>query len=153
VRALHDPAGFVAGLSRTGEVADLLARQLASRRELSRAELLDQWQDGFAGLVRALAATVPGTRIPWYGPPMGAASFATARLMEYWAHGQDVADAMHVEGAPTARLRHICHLGRRRHRADTGLVATGAAADDWLDVAQCFAGPPGAGRARRATSS
>lgn len=35
---------------------------------------------------------------------------------------------------------------QRRHRADTDLVATGADADRWLDIAQAFAGPPGAGR-------
>ena len=35
---------------------------------------------------------------------------------------------------------------QRRHRADLALVATGPVADEWLDVAQAFAGPPGAGR-------
>jgi len=35
------------------------------------------------------------------------------------------------------------------HRADTGLVAVGADASRWLDIAQCFAGPPGEGRAAR----
>ena len=33
---------------------------------------------------------------------------------------------------------------RRRHRADLAVKATGPAADAWLDVAQSFAGPPGA---------
>ena len=31
---------------------------------------------------------------PWYGPSMSARSFVTARLMETWAHGMDVADAL-----------------------------------------------------------
>jgi uncharacterized protein (TIGR03084 family) len=44
---------------------------------------------------------------------MSPASFATARLMEYWAHGQDIADALGRDRKPTARLRHICHLGVR----------------------------------------
>jgi uncharacterized protein (TIGR03084 family) len=35
---------------------------------------------------------------------------------------------------------------QRRHRADLGLIATGPAADEWLDIAQAFAGPPGSGR-------
>jgi len=34
-----------------------------------------------------------------------------ARLMETWAHGQDVADALGVTREPTARLRHVAHLG------------------------------------------
>jgi len=33
--------------------------------------------------------------------------------MEYWAHGQDVADAVGKQRTPTDRLRHICHLGVR----------------------------------------
>jgi hypothetical protein len=35
---------------------------------------------------------------------------------------------------------------QRRHRADLDLVAAGADADRWLDIAQAFAGPPGDGR-------
>ena len=35
---------------------------------------------------------------------------------------------------------------RRRHRDDLDLVATGPDADRWLDIAQAFAGPSGAGR-------
>lgn len=36
---------------------------------------------------------------------------------------------------------------RRRHRADLDLVATGADADKWLDIAQAYRGPAGSGRA------
>ncbi len=61
----------------------------------------------------AFASVPAGTKVPWYGPPMSPASFATARLMEYWAHGQDIADGLGVTRTPTARLRHICHLGVR----------------------------------------
>ena len=35
---------------------------------------------------------------------------------------------------------------QRRHRDDLAVVAEGAAADEWLDIAQSFAGPPGEGR-------
>ena len=38
---------------------------------------------------------------------------ATARLMETWAHGLDVADALGVTVRPTARLKSIAHLGVR----------------------------------------
>ncbi|MBV9831451.1 MAG: wyosine base formation domain-containing protein, partial [Marmoricola sp.] len=38
---------------------------------------------------------------------------------------------------------------QRRHRDDLDLVAEGAVADQWLDVAQAFAGPPGQGRQPR----
>ena len=36
---------------------------------------------------------------------------------------------------------------RRRHRADLALSADGDDADQWLDFAQAYAGPPAAGRA------
>jgi uncharacterized protein (TIGR03084 family) len=38
---------------------------------------------------------------------------ATARLMETWAHGLDVADALGVKRPPTDRLRAIAHIGVR----------------------------------------
>jgi uncharacterized protein (TIGR03084 family) len=44
---------------------------------------------------------------------MSAVSFATARVMETWAHGQDVADALGVTRASTPRLRHIAEIGVR----------------------------------------
>lgn len=44
---------------------------------------------------------------------MSAASMATARLMETWAHGLDVADALGVTRPATDRLRSIAHLGVR----------------------------------------
>jgi len=62
-------------------------------------------------LLAGFAAVEPSRRLPWYGPDMSAASAVTARLMETWAHGQDVADALHVTRQPTARLRHVAHIG------------------------------------------
>ncbi|MEV0317022.1 TIGR03084 family metal-binding protein [Streptomyces sp. NPDC050658] len=76
-------------------------------------ELLARWRAGRDGLLDALRAAPRGTRFPWYGPPMSATSMATARLMETWAHGQDVADALGVVRVPTDRLRHVAHIGVR----------------------------------------
>ncbi|AMW11176.1 wyosine base formation domain-containing protein [Streptomyces qaidamensis] len=75
--------------------------------------LLARWRAGRTALMDALRAAPPGARFPWYGPPMSAASMATARLMETWAHGQDVADALGVVREPTDRLRHVAWLGVR----------------------------------------
>jgi uncharacterized protein (TIGR03084 family) len=77
------------------------------------ADLLARWREGRAALDGALRSAPPGARFPWYGPPMSAASMATARLMETWAHGLDVADAIGVVRPPTARLRHVARLGVR----------------------------------------
>lgn len=41
-------------------------------------------------------------------------------------------------------------LTRRRHVDDTALVAEGAAAGEWLEIGQAFAGRPGPGPARLA---
>lgn len=169
---------------------------------LPPARLLAEWRAGREALEAALRAAPTGTRFPWYGPPMSAASMATARLMETWAHGQDIADALHVMRPPTDRLRHVARIGvrarnfafgvrglsapegefrveltapsgelwtygpedadqrvtgpaldfcllvtQRAHRADLAVRAEGPDADRWLDIAQAFAGPPGAGRA------
>ncbi|MGB8649482.1 MAG: TIGR03084 family metal-binding protein [Mycobacteriales bacterium] len=201
--AATDPEAFQAELPQV--LADPVAfidGWLAAGHGLTRDELEERWRAGFARMVAAFAALAPGTKVPWYGPPMSPASFATARLMEYWAHGQDVVDALGVHRPPTARLKHIAHLGvrtrgfsyavrglpfpegevrvtlqapdgsswewgtgedavtgtaedfclrvtQRRHRDDTGLVATGPLADDWLDHAQCFAGLPTEGRPKK----
>jgi uncharacterized protein (TIGR03084 family) len=126
---------------------------------------------------------------------------ASARLMETWAHSQDVADTFGVPHPATDRIKHVAHIGvrardyayfargeqvpadqfrveltgpsgaawtwglddaaqrvtgpaldfcllatQRRHRDDLALVAEGADADHWLDIAQAFAGPSGEGR-------
>jgi uncharacterized protein (TIGR03084 family) len=112
-KALVAPDEFHAGMQAL--FADPIAamdHHLAEARELGD-ELPAVWQRTRAELLDALTAADPSAKVPWYGPPMAPASFATARLMEYWAHGQDVADALGVRREPTARLRHICHLGVR----------------------------------------
>ncbi|WP_175412392.1 TIGR03084 family metal-binding protein [Streptomyces sp. TRM64462] len=75
--------------------------------------LLGRWREARERLQDVLRAAPPGTRVPWYGPPMSVAALATARLMETWAHGQDVADALGAVRAPTARLRHVAWIGVR----------------------------------------
>ncbi|MCF2528022.1 TIGR03084 family metal-binding protein [Yinghuangia soli] len=75
------------------------------------AELLARWRTGRADALAALAGHPPGTRFPWFGPPMSPAAMASGRLMETWAHGGDVADALGVRREPTGRIRHIVRLG------------------------------------------
>jgi uncharacterized protein (TIGR03084 family) len=111
--ALVDPDAFTAGLTAVfADPESWMARTIGEGRALGD-ELPAVWRQTRSELLEALAAAAPGAKVPWYGPPMSPASFATARMMEYWAHGQDVADALHRTREPTARLRHICHLGVR----------------------------------------
>ncbi|MGV0153663.1 TIGR03084 family metal-binding protein [Rhodococcus sp. GB-02] len=114
ILAITDPDGFAeqlkaAFVNPAGFVDDGAAEQAAR----PPAELLADWRAGRTALVEALTAAPAGTKFPWYGPPMGGVSMATARLMETWAHGQDVADALGAERAPTARIKNIAHLGVR----------------------------------------
>ncbi|GAB2698050.1 TIGR03084 family metal-binding protein [Nocardia thraciensis] len=76
-------------------------------------DLLDRWRRGRVALAEAVRALPAGVKLPWFGPPMSAASMVSARLMETWAHGQDVADTLGVTRTPTARLRNIAHIGVR----------------------------------------
>lgn len=80
-------------------------------RESTPAYVMEYWRRERKALVDALAAKGPKDRIPWVGPTMSARSKATARIMETWAHAQDVVDTLGVERVPTDRLRHVAHIG------------------------------------------
>lgn len=112
--AITDPERF------TSELEDLVAAALsvglddytlAPMRELAPHELLSRWREHRAALDAAAATLGSGDRVPWYGPSMSATSFLTARLMEVWAHGCDILDALGVEHTATNRLVHIAQLG------------------------------------------
>ncbi len=179
------------------EISEVAAQRYAA---LDGPALLQSWQEQCARLVGVLQTTDPKARVPWFGPDMSVRSFATARLMETWAHGQDIYDLLHCRRATTSRLCHIAHLGvatyqwtfsnrglrqpgyrpyvelsacgaetwtwgeasaesfvrgtaldfclvvtQRRHYTDTTLRVGGRVAREWLEIAQCFAGPPADG--------
>jgi len=163
----------------------------------SGAELLSWWREVRVPMVDGLAVLDPKERLPWFGPPMSARSFATARLMETWSHGSDVETALGEPIPATDRLRHIAHLGvvtrgwsyvnrgmtpdetpvyvelqgpsgdlwtwgpddavhrvsgpaldfclvvtQRRPLDAVALKVEGSAAQEWMSIAQAFAGPP-----------
>lgn len=110
-----DADAFTAG-------AKALGAELATGREISAvardtfghldgAALLALWRTRFEALVAALRPLDPKARLLWYGPSMSARSFATARLMETWAHGQDIWDRLGRTRGASPGLRHITHLG------------------------------------------
>jgi uncharacterized protein (TIGR03084 family) len=199
--AATDPGAFVGVLTEAANDTTGLVDRKAAEGIAPPPELLARWRQGRRALSEALRATPAGQKVAWFGPAMSPAMTATGRLMETWAHGQDVADALGITRTPTARLRHVAYLGfrtlghgfaahgrsapdepvrmelvapdgqlwefgpvdaanrlsgpaldfcllvtQRRHRADLALTAIGPVADEWLDVAQAFAGPPGTGR-------
>jgi len=203
--AIVDPDRFVSeAAALNAEAAQGDPAYLTEARKLSVDKLFQHWKTSSERLVKAAHTLDATRRMPWYGPPMSAVSFITARLMECWSHGLDVVDVVDVVGAgrpATDRLRHVAHLGvrtrnfsyvarglepntepmrvellapsgelwvfgepdapnriagpaedfcqvvtQRRHVADTALEVTGAAAEEWMRLAQAFAGPPGEGR-------
>ena len=73
--------------------------------------LLDSWMRGLLRLCDLFASCEPRQRMRWVGPDMSVRSAATARLMETWAHGQDVYDLMRVRRPAFDRIRHIAVLG------------------------------------------
>lgn len=84
---------------------------LGPLRSLDPDEVLQVWRDNRSLLADAAAGLSEEDRIDWYGPSMGSKSFLTARLMEAWAHGEDVAVAVGMEREPSERLAHIARLG------------------------------------------
>jgi uncharacterized protein (TIGR03084 family) len=80
-------------------------------KELTAGETLKWWREERKALLEILKKMDRKKRLQWYGPDLSAMSFATARLMETWAHGQDIVDALTIRRKPTDRLRHIAHLG------------------------------------------
>jgi uncharacterized protein (TIGR03084 family) len=168
----------------------------ADRASMTGAELWGWFDNERADMITAFRSQGPKDRIPWVGPDMSALSFATARLMETWSHGHDLADTHHAPWPPTDRLRNVAHLGvttrgwaytnrglpapagpvrvelvapsgqqwewgpadadnivrgtaeqfcqlvtQRRHRTEVKLQARGQFADEWLNIAQAYAGP------------
>jgi uncharacterized protein (TIGR03084 family) len=82
-----------------------------ARNGQTGAELLGWWRTEREAMVAAFRSRAPKDRIPWFGPDMSTLSFATARLMETWSHGHDVADTFGAPWPPTDRLRHVAHIG------------------------------------------
>ena len=175
---------------------DMHAKVNSVGGKLPVVELLAWWRQERNHLIAEYQKLDPKDRLPWYGPTMSARSSATARLMETWAHGQDIVDALKVTRPGSDRLKHIAHIGvttfgwsfknrgmavpekkvyveltspsgdvwtwntedtgetikgaaadfclvvtQRRHLADTGLAVTGSVAQEWMKIAQAFAGP------------
>lgn len=108
--ALTDPERFAGHLREMASEART-EPDVALGRSGDPAALLEGWRAGRSELLDAARRADATVRVPWYGPAMSFASFVSARLMETWAHGQDVADALGRPPVATDRLRHIVHLG------------------------------------------
>jgi uncharacterized protein (TIGR03084 family) len=103
---LDDLVGVAGGGD--GAVDDLT---LGRARKMSPPGVFEAWRANRRLLADAAATLADDSRVIWYGPSMGAKSFLTARLMEVWAHGQDIVDALGLDRPTSDRLRHVAQLG------------------------------------------
>jgi uncharacterized protein (TIGR03084 family) len=108
--AASQPERFAAEILTQDRTARM-AQQLAAGRSMPGGELLAWWRQERRAMLEVFRTLPAKARIPWFGPAMSAVSFATARLMETWAHGQDIVDALGLYRPATERLRHIAHIG------------------------------------------
>jgi uncharacterized protein (TIGR03084 family) len=112
VQSALEPDAFRAELTRIEADGGVDPDAIAVRyRDMPGAQLLAWFDRERSHLVRVYSGLDPALRVPWFGTGMSAASSLTARIMETWAHGQDVADAVGVRREPTVRLRHVAHIG------------------------------------------
>jgi len=113
--AATDPQAFAAETAElmkqfgNGIEIDAIAR--ARFGHLSGAQIVPYWRQRFERLIGALSGMEPKTRLPWYGPMLSVRSFATARMMETWAHGQDIYNCIGERRPVSDRIKNIAHLG------------------------------------------
>jgi uncharacterized protein (TIGR03084 family) len=106
--AAADAEKFKAMMSRTGGDLDTavnaaLADYLSDLPEV----LLSRWRTQRDAAVKALDAVPGDALVPWLVRPLPPAVLACAGMMELFAHGQDIADALGVRVPRTDRIRHL----------------------------------------------
>ncbi|MET8999896.1 maleylpyruvate isomerase family mycothiol-dependent enzyme [Amycolatopsis sp. Hca4] len=102
--ALRTPEAF----DEKPEDADAVAAAGAAE---PREALLERWRTGRAEVAAALREVPRERAFPWIGSAVTPALMVPLRLLETWAHGQDVYDTLGAEHRPTGRLRHVAALG------------------------------------------
>lgn len=110
-KSIVDPDAFRA--DRSAAVGDMVEAIRAANAQRSGTDAMRWLRQVGDELTSAARAADPSIRTPWYGPDMSIASTITARIMETWAHTQDIADALGVTREPSPRLEHVAFIGCR----------------------------------------
>jgi uncharacterized protein (TIGR03084 family) len=103
-------AGVRAGQAKGYELSNRMRDDYGA---LGVADLQATWRRTWGEMCDILERSDLEHRVPWFGPDMSVASFAAARQMEVWAHGQDIYDVMGARRENADRIRNICDLGVR----------------------------------------
>ena len=114
---LHDPTGFVdfrakllAEMGKGRRIRAVESDWLDGAKNRARVE---QWREFYVAMAERFAAADPKQRVAWVGPDMSVRSSISARLMETWAHSQEIYDTLGSECPATDRLKNIADLGVR----------------------------------------
>ncbi|MEO8283361.1 MAG: TIGR03084 family metal-binding protein [Pseudarthrobacter sp.] len=94
----------------TADVEGTVNEAAAAGARVAPKAILNNWVSGQRRTAELLSGVDPTLKLPWFGPPMGPAAAISARIMETFAHGQDVRDALGLPPIRSPRLRHIAHL-------------------------------------------
>lgn len=79
--------------------------------DLQGQELVDRWRVFYQEMATRFGEADPSARVVWAGPSMSVRSSITARLMETWAHGQEIYDVLGAVRLNADRIRNIVILG------------------------------------------
>ncbi|MFH9862959.1 TIGR03084 family metal-binding protein [Streptomyces sp. NPDC017202] len=109
-KAAGDPAAFSEFLAGVSNFDAAVQNGLTPYLPLDGKQLLHAWQTQRAATERALNAVPPAQLVPWLVRPIPAAVLAAAGMMEMFAHGQDIADALDVTREHTDRIRHVAEF-------------------------------------------
>ena len=102
---------FLNGLMASMKGGSLGEAESAWLKGIKGRELLHTWHEYFNQTSARFLEADPKKRLKWAGPDMSARSSITARLMETWAHGQEVYDTLGVERVNGDRIKNIVVLG------------------------------------------
>lgn len=100
--------GMIAEIGKGRPIVEVEKEWLDGARNRER---LEQWRTFYLEMAGRFAAADPKKRVQWAGPDMSVRSSITARLMETWAHGQELYDVLGVERADADRIKNIAVLG------------------------------------------
>ncbi|MEV8513811.1 TIGR03084 family metal-binding protein [Dactylosporangium sp. NPDC051484] len=112
--AAADPDRFIAMTGRLG--SDFNANVTAALSEYvvePPAELLRRWRAERAAAEKSIGALPMDQLVPWLVRPLPAMVLAMAGMMELFAHGQDIADALGVRRRVTDRIGQVVHFAVR----------------------------------------
>ncbi len=125
--AAGQPGAFRALIERIGSAPGAfdaaVTAALEGYRSLAPTALLARWRAERDAGIAALAAAPEDELVPWLVNPLPPAVLARAGMLELFAHGQDVADALGVCRTHTDRVRHIVGFAVRTR--DFGYLSRG----------------------------